>query len=207
MNKQILLGIIIILVILISSCKKSDPEKDFKVEVRGDIIVITKYLGSKSEVIIPSKIQKLPVIEIDSEAFKGRNLTSVIISNGVKYIGKNAFEDNKLVSVNIPNSITLISEGAFYNNKLTNITIPNNVTSIGSWAFRENPLTFISVPNSVNWVGTKRDKDSNLIENAFPDMPDTMFRDTEENRGGFIVNVIELIPRNYTYRNGNWSEQ
>jgi len=56
-----------------------NPESDFRVDWYGNDIKITGYVGSKSEVRIPPKIQNNTVTRIDSNAFKNTNITSVII--------------------------------------------------------------------------------------------------------------------------------
>lgn len=53
---------------------------------------ITKYYGSSSVVIIPSKIQGKTIIGIGSECFKGANITSVQIPETVASVGNAAFQ-------------------------------------------------------------------------------------------------------------------
>ena len=83
----------------------------------------------------------------------GLGITSVIIPNTVKIIGKDAFRENKLTSVTIPTSVTSIGEGAFSSNQLTSVTIPTSVTSIGNSAFYGNNLTSVTIPTSVTSIG------------------------------------------------------
>ena len=65
-----------------------------------------------------------------------KNLTSVILPNSLRTIGKFAFSCCSLSSVTIPNGITTIANGVFYEcPNLTSITIPNTVTSMGNDAF------------------------------------------------------------------------
>ena len=67
----------------------------------------------------------------------GRNITEVIIKEGVTSIGGYAFKGcTGLASVTIPDSVTRIGYSAFYGcTGLTSVTIPDSVTSIGSGAF------------------------------------------------------------------------
>ena len=90
-------------------------------------------------------------------ASDGLGITSVIIPNTVKIIGKDAFRENKLTSVTIPTSVTSIGRGAFYNNKLTNsaITFPTTPLTIDCHAF-DNNLEDIIYPSNVTDVCIKK---------------------------------------------------
>ena len=68
---------------------------------------------------------------------KREQITSVVIGEGMTYIGVNAFiECNNLTGVTIPKSVTSIGNGAFDNcTSIKSITIPNSVANIGDSAF------------------------------------------------------------------------
>ena len=83
----------------------------------------------------------------------GLGITSVIIPNTVKIIGKGAFRENKLTSVTIPTSVTSIGNSAFCDNKLTSVTIPNNVTSIGGSAFWKDCSSNPNLTKIINKTG------------------------------------------------------
>ena len=74
---------------------------------------------------------------IDADVFSGcHRLTSIIIPNGVIYIGGMAFWGCKLESIVIPDSITNISGSTFWGcGNLTSIVIPDSITFIGAKAF------------------------------------------------------------------------
>lgn len=99
--------------------------------------------------IIPSTIAGVPVTSIGSYAFNDKKLTSVKISNGIKFIGDWSFFVNELTSLEIPISVTSINLGAFAKNKLESVTIPDSVTSIGDSGFSYNKLTSLTIPSSV----------------------------------------------------------
>ena len=101
-------------------------------------IVITKYIGKDTNVVIPKKINGKNVTEIGYGAFCGcDSLASIIIPDGVTQIGDFAFYGcNSLTSITIPDGVTQIGDYAFCRcDSLTSITIPDGVTEIGSDAF------------------------------------------------------------------------
>ena len=92
------------------------------------------------------------------EAFRNcRNLTSVVIPDGVTSIGNYAFSNcSSLTSIVIPDSVTSIYPSAFRGcTSLTSVTIGDSVTSIGASAFYNcTGLTSIVIPDSVTSIGS-----------------------------------------------------
>ena len=117
---------------------------------------LIKYFGNDTEIILPENY-KGENYSIGSEAFRNcDNITSVVISDGVKEIGASSFYDcDKLVSVEISNSVTNIWSSAFNDcDKLANIEIPSSVETIGDYAFSNlKSLKSIDIPSSVTTIG------------------------------------------------------
>ena len=85
-------------------------------------------------------------LKIADGAFMGdwyELLTSVTLSNTVKWIGFNAFQGcQRLNNVTIPNSVTRIDGNAFSScNSFTNIVIPDSVTTVGPYEEQGEPTT------------------------------------------------------------------
>ena len=190
-NKKIFLGIFLTMVILFFSCfQKQDTESDFIAEPidGGKAVQIIEYIGSKWEINIPSRIQKLPVTHIGESAFKNKKLISVTIPNGVTHIGNYAFSQNQLANITIPNSVTHIGYDVFSNNKLTSVVIPNSVVEIRQRAFGDNDdLIRIKIGADVSLVGS--DFLNWSFDNAFP----VFYNENGKKAGTYIFN------------NGNWS--
>jgi len=138
-------------------------------------IGITGYQGNETDVIIPASINGLSVVAIGRNAFIGnKNITSVVIPEGVTHIGAFAFDScESLTYVTIPDSVIRMEQDAFGNceslekviipkgvtdieyatfrgcSALTEVLIPDSVISIDSWAFSDCPaLTIHGVPDS-----------------------------------------------------------
>lgn len=83
------------------------------------------------------------------------NLTKVTIPNSVTSIGLSAFAHcQSLTNISIPDSVTIIGDGVFYDcTGLTNIIIPDGVISIGEKAFYDcTGLTSVTIPDSITDV-------------------------------------------------------
>ena len=85
-----------------------------------------------------------------------RDITEVVVPDGVESIGGNAFEHcSSLKSVKIPDSVKSIGNEAFYwCTSLESIDIPSSVKSIGNEAFYWcTSLTSIKIPSNVESIG------------------------------------------------------
>ncbi len=106
---------------------------------------------------ITSVIIQDGVTSVGNYAFYGcSSLTSVTIPDSVTSIGRYAFGScTSLTSVTIPDSVSSIGEYAFYNcSSLTSVDIPDRVTSIGDFTFRGcTSLTSVTIPDGVTEIG------------------------------------------------------
>ena len=118
--------------------RTGDPDSDFEYSINAGVAIITDYLGTNVNVVIPNIIEGCLVTRIDDVAFVGSDrLTNITIPDSVTSIGNHAFWFcQSLTSIVIPNSVTSIGSGAFMScTGLTSIIIPDSVTSIGNSAF------------------------------------------------------------------------
>ncbi|MBP3618023.1 MAG: leucine-rich repeat protein [Lachnospiraceae bacterium] len=120
----------------------------YKVEVNPDgTIRLKKHknpAAQGSEIVIPSELFGRKVVEIAPNAFRGRNITSVVIPEGITTISPFAFGYcENLGTVTTPYSLTTIGDNAFFRcTHLQSINLTENVTSIGNNAFSENEVEF-----------------------------------------------------------------
>jgi len=150
-------------------------DKDFSVTLAKDnkTCIITKYVGPNNvgTLIIPAKIQGVPVSEIGEFAFSSEQhynrrtdsyfsgtgynseIVNVIISDGIKVIGDGAFFSNQMFTVTLPMSITTIGTSVFDMCKnLEEITLPNNIKSYGAKVFHRTGLKTIAFPPNMKAI-------------------------------------------------------
>ena len=143
-----------------TAVSSGDTLGDYEYTVLEDgTVEITGYIGSDTEIVIPSEIEGKSVTSIGWYAFYGcTGLTSVTIPDSVTSIGDSAFEDcTGLISITIPDGVTSIGDSAFEDcTGLTSITIPDSVTSISYRAFYGcTGLTSLTIPDSVTSIGER----------------------------------------------------
>ena len=112
------------------------------------VVGLSKEGQAKTDIVIPSMYNGLPVEEIKEEAFtRCAWLQSVVIGDNVTSIGGSAFSFcSSLTYVELSNSVTTIEDAAFYYcENITNIFMPDSVVSIGDLAF----FTCRNLPNLI----------------------------------------------------------
>lgn len=140
---------------------------------------IKKYNGTATDVVIPEKINGKTVTTIGKQAFVKKELTSVVIPEGVETIGEGAFINNLLTTIKLPSTVKKIDTMAFaVNNNLSKVELNEELEFIGQRAFmKDSSLTGeITIPSTVKTVMTsafdksgvtglllKGDKDSNAV--------------------------------------------
>ena len=148
------------------SSVRESPTSDFSYGLTEDGrgIKITGYTGTGGDVVIPSRIEDMPVLEIGQRAFanSGSNkagldaITSIVIPNGVEVIGNSAFSSIAITSLILPNTVRKIGDGAFSRTAITRFDMPDSVTEIGAVLFEGcNAITEIHLSdNIVDLVGS-----------------------------------------------------
>lgn len=120
---------------LFCSCGKENP--DFKMErnKETDNYCIVKYVGSDTEVQLPTTHKGKPVVSVDGAFAGNTTVTKVTIPEGYQFIGERSFSNcTALVEVEIPESVMYIWDWAFSGcTALKEIRIPG--AAIGWYAF------------------------------------------------------------------------
>ncbi|WP_166790305.1 leucine-rich repeat protein [Cryobacterium sp. Hh11] len=84
------------------------------------------YTGSDTTVVIPATVLKdsmtYPVTAIGEYAFMGKDLSSIILSDGLIKIDSYAFGQNPMTAITIPASVTYIGQDIFYDGVVVSVT-------------------------------------------------------------------------------------
>ena len=122
----------------------------------GKSIKIDKYTGTDTVVVIPDKIDGLPVTEIAKGAFNNTSATSVTLPSSMTSIDKETFSGaSNLTTVNLPSTITSIGAYAFDGTSITSITLPANMTALNGYAlYGASKLTTVKFPSGLTSIGS-----------------------------------------------------
>ena len=118
--------------------KKVDDGFEYVRTIDGSSAILVGYVGTESEIKIPSSVNGLKIIEIADEAFKGNTqITEVSMTNNITKIGDRAFMDcTALKAVKSIKSVTAFGESIFEGcTSLAEIAIPDSVVDIPARAF------------------------------------------------------------------------
>jgi hypothetical protein len=214
-NKKTALGIAMIIMTVIPACaQQNNPESDFTVRnvEDGKGIEITEYVGKRTEVRIPPRIQNLPVTSIGESAFSLKNITRVTIPNSVTNIGREAFSYcTSLTNIIIPNSVTSIGGDAFYHcYSLTSVSIPDSVTRIEDFTFFNcTNITSVTIPNSITFIGDSAFYGcANLTNVTFVGMiPSDNFRYTDSFPGDLRTKYLAEGIGTYMKSGSTWTKK
>jgi hypothetical protein len=149
--------LVILSLIVMPLCAQTESEFRVAFTSDGSGVVIRSYSGSELQVVIPDRIQSMPVKEIGREAFRSGKITSIVIPDSVTVIRENAFADcSELSSVTLPGALTTIGESAFNNcTLLSTIILPDSLTIISMGAFQETGLTSVIWPTRINTISPR----------------------------------------------------
>lgn len=139
-------------------------EGDGVVEILEDVVdtsvyefdkesqTITGYIGTETDIVIPSVIDGEEVLSIGTRAFRRKGITSVSIPEGIKNIESLAFNNNSLEELVLPSTIETVGDQAFSLNNIKALVINDGLKVINQGTFSRNALESIEIPSSVRRI-------------------------------------------------------
>jgi hypothetical protein len=143
---------------------------DYVYTTNNGTLNIYQYTGPGGDVVIPDKINGLPVTSVGDAAFGGcTSLKNVTVPDSLTIIGNDAFYFcTSLTNVTIGNGVTNIGDSAFGDcYALTSVTFGSSVTSIGAYAFSGSGLASLAIPDgAVAVIGSNAFDSCSALTNA-----------------------------------------
>ena len=151
-------------------------EGDWEFQLLDNEVMITGYLGTDTDIVIPDEIYGCPVTAVETDSskslinaesivfpkhlkslytlvvgngsYRSKTLEKVVLPEGLEKIENSVFLDcEKLKEINIPSTVTEIDYNAFNGCKsLKEIKIPENIKKIGFAAFANSGIEEIYLP-------------------------------------------------------------
>ncbi|MBR5597800.1 MAG: leucine-rich repeat protein [Lachnospiraceae bacterium] len=125
--------------------------------LEGNLVRITAYNGSASEVVIPNIIDGKEVYTIDENVFKNHTeLKKVILPGKLRTINTSAFEGcTSLEYIGFNDELITIGQKAFEGcTGLATIDLPNSLREIGYRGFAQcSGINQVKLPESVDYLG------------------------------------------------------
>lgn len=169
-------------------------EPDLKNEEFGFFILnqnelmVTSYLGSSKDIVIPETFNNYTVTVIGRGLFNNDDITSVTMPDTIKEVQDYAFAGNKnLTSVKLSSNLKVIGTNAFFNcKKLESIELPASLETVDVYAFSAAGLKTVTIPESTTFTQldqfvffqcqnltevTLPATMTNIAENTFSDCP------------------------------------
>ena len=172
----------------------------FNVNEEGVLTSVEGISEINNEVVIPSRVNNIDVIEIGDEVFADNLfIKKLVIPESVKSLGnKMCYGAKNLEEVVLPNNITVIPDYAFENcSSLTNINIPTSLVQIRANAFSQTALKEFIAPESLKEIWLYAFKDAKELINVelknVTEIGDMVFENCEKLESIVIPETLEEI--------------
>lgn len=129
-----------------TSGSTSDIASDYVLEEDLGGVNILKYAGEGGKLTIPSVIHGQKVLKIDEHAFRGTDVTDVVIPGSIKTIETSAFRGcNALETLIVSEGVEVIEGYAFADcPNLAVVTLPDKIKEVNIGAFGACPQIIVT---------------------------------------------------------------
>lgn len=172
----------------------------FNVNEEGVLTSVEGISEINNEVVIPSRVNDIDVIEIGDKVFADNLfIKKLVIPESVKSLGnKMCYGAKNLEEVVLPNNIAVIPDYAFENcSSLTNINIPTSLVQIRANAFSQTALKEFIAPESLKEIWLYAFKDAKELRNVelknVTEIGDMVFENCEKLESIVIPETLEEI--------------
>ena len=117
-------------------------------------LMITSYLGSSKDIVIPETFNNYTVTVIGHSVFNDKGITSVTMPDTIKEIQDYCFSSNReLKSVKLSSNLQVIGTNCFFNcRSLESIELPASLKKVDVYAFSAAGLKSVTIPESTTFT-------------------------------------------------------
>lgn len=219
-RRMVAVFVILLLITCICSCAnqgKQIPSTQFEYEIIDGCIVLTKYFGSDTKVVVPASIDGYRVSTTTNTFEYNTTIEEIVFSEGIEHIGEATCNFClNLKNVSIPNSAVNLGANAFSNTGISTILLPKNIKSIGEECFARcrNLKKVVSEADRI----TLADRAFSFSNSLFvmqvesqPEFENNTFSSkvefTHSNIGSFLVEIEELLSASAIATFSKWFNQ
>ena len=171
-----------------STMESIDENWEYSFDANGRVI-LNRYKGTSTTVVVPSVINGKSVQRIGNRTFASCVIKEIVIPEGIKAIGDEAFWGCcGLKEVKLPESLTTIREGAFEKSSVETINIPASVRSISKYAFKNSQIRNITISEGV--VNIKEGAFSECANLTQVDIPSSV---SSIEKNAFAYSGLEML--------------
>ena len=207
---------------------KTSSDNNYQYIVINDGALLTKYLGSNTDVTVPSSVDGHTVAGLYKTFASNFSVTRIVLPAGLTEVGNGAFyQCSNLETIVLPTSVEIITDDAFVGcSRLANINISacTSLKKVGEDAFRATniqTITFqpgleeigqtafvgwkgktIYIPETVTYIGSNTFWECPNLETIYyegEDIPDTWH--PHWNYGGYGIKP-DYLHKYFVYSNG-----
>ena len=120
-------------------------------KIEGQVLTISGYGEMYSFQEVETSNNDANYLVSNTAPWYSKEITSIVIEDGIESIGDYAFANTSCNRVSLPNTLLSIGKGAFYNcDNLYTISIPDNVISLGEKTFYDcSKLSTVKLPDGL----------------------------------------------------------
>lgn len=158
--KKLILTCLLVLAAAAGMAQETAVIDGVKYLLDGGKASVMQQSGLTGDIVIPETVRHgntdYTVTTVQSNAFKGNEITSISLPNTVSVMGEACFEScSRLESVTLPAGLTSLGNSCFYDcRNLASVTLPEGITTLGVNCFyRCTSLTPVTLPEGIEELG------------------------------------------------------
>jgi hypothetical protein len=116
-------------------------------------VTVRGYHGAAKSIVLPDKIDGLPLAIIGKRAFKEKGLEYMLLPEGISTLEDEAFSKNPLDEAILPGTVRSLGIAVFYKNRIQRLQLPRGLKTIGDFCFYGCAIEKLRLPACLETIG------------------------------------------------------